>query len=225
MKSAILVHGHHLFADNWQGIVWGDPHNGVYGRVPTGLREALRFDADLIIFPTGSSKKDGLFDGEYALKVARERIAEIPEFADMSAQKARAWLDNRAVAETTSQNTREEVIASGQLALARGVERLVQVSSPTHIMRAHRDALAAFFKDETLRPLLRGLYAIASDVGYSASVDDVLIIEPRHRPDRPKIPFNGTLKDIFLFNDRPDLAEELNTEFVRVFGEFKKRLR
>ena len=88
MKTAILIHGHHLGTNNWDEVVWGNPLQGVYGRIPTGLREALRFEADIIFFPTGGSKRDGLFEGEQARAVAQEKMLEVPEFAGWEKEKA-----------------------------------------------------------------------------------------------------------------------------------------
>ena len=218
--NAVLIQGCHLQADEWEEIVWGRPKEGVLGRVPRGLLEALRLDAKLIIFGTGGSERAGLKEGEWALAIAKERIKTLPEFATIPDPVG--WLSERAVLELDSMNTLEEVTFAGRIARKRGAERLTLVSSPTHILRAHKAALSAFSADENLRPLLHGLSAVASDVSYAGTkVDDVLIIEPAHRPDRAQANFSETLRDIPLFIQDPSKAEELNAELAAVMKKFK----
>jgi hypothetical protein len=89
MKTAILIHGEHVQAHDWEHIVWGNPTQGVYGKVPKGLIEGLRWDADLLIFGTGASEKDGLKEGAFTLAYTQEHIGEIPEFKEMGIDVAR----------------------------------------------------------------------------------------------------------------------------------------
>jgi hypothetical protein len=88
------------------------------------------------------------------------------------------------VAECDSRNTLDEMKAAGRIFLARGVEKVILVSSPTHISRCVRDALVAFQTPETAT-LKRNLFAVASDTSYlGGRVEDVVIFEPPHRGDR-----------------------------------------
>jgi hypothetical protein len=74
--------------------------------------------------------------------------------------------------------------AAGRIFLDRGVEKVILVSSPTHIPRCIRDALAVFQEAE-FRGLKENLFATASDTGYlGGRVEDVAIFEPPHRGDR-----------------------------------------
>ncbi|OGG58822.1 hypothetical protein A2765_00375 [Candidatus Kaiserbacteria bacterium RIFCSPHIGHO2_01_FULL_56_24] len=223
MKTAILIHGHHLQADAWEDVVWGAPQEGRLGRVPKGLLEALQWDATMILFPTATSEKDGLKEGEYTLRLARERITTLSPFSEWGAEKSLAWLDERAVLELTSQDTRMELLASARIAHDAGIGRLVLVSSPTHILRVHKTALSLMAEDEAMRSFVHALYAVASDVSYAGtSVGDVVIIEPPHRPDRPKIFFNETLKPLAELQKRSDAGTELNDALRRVIDEFRK---
>lgn len=225
MKTAILIHGHHLHAEGWEDVVWGDPRKGVLGHVPKGLIEALQWDADVIFFGTGASKKDGLKEGEHTLRFTWQRIGEIPQFASMGTEAAEAWLDARAVLELTSQDTVSEIGVCADIARKCGIERLVLVSSPTHIMRAHRTALSLIAKDDAVRSFAHALYAVASDVPYAgATVDDVLIIEPPHRPDRPTVFFNKTLKPLEDIKRRSDLAHDLDVDLRTVIEKYRSRL-
>lgn len=225
MKTAVIVHGHHLQSAQWEHIVWGDPARGIYGRAAAGLREALRFDAAFVIFGTGASFKDGMPEAEHARAIAHRRIHELPEFRHMSKEAAQAWLDAHTLTETTAQNTRTEIEADARIALAQGCEALVLVSSPVHIMRAHKDALAIFSHHPELRVFLHNLFAVASDVNYEHTrVDDVVIIEPHHRPDVEHVPFHKTLAGLVKFIRRPDLAHSLNKALKDVMDDYEKKL-
>jgi hypothetical protein len=90
MHTCVLIHGLNLYANAWESIVWGNPQNGVYGRIARGFVEALRRDATTISFATGDAEKDGLKSGEYSFRLARERIATQPEFSSWGEEKARA---------------------------------------------------------------------------------------------------------------------------------------
>ncbi len=66
------------------------------------------------------------------------------------------------------------------------MERVILVSSPTHLPRCLRDACAIYGEDGDMSGLLRELYAAPSVTGYPGyTADDVAIFEPPHRPDRP----------------------------------------
>ena len=41
MKTGVLVHGCHLGALNWRGIMWGDPPDEL-GRIPKAVSVALQ---------------------------------------------------------------------------------------------------------------------------------------------------------------------------------------
>lgn len=225
MKAAVIVHGLHLHAAQWEHIVWGDPAKGIYGRAAAGLREALRFDAPFIIFGTGASFKDGMSEAEHTHAVARRRIAELPEFAHMGKEAAQAWLDAHTLLETTALDTRTEIEADARIALSQGCDALVLVSSPVHIMRAHKTALALFAHQGDLAPFRHNLFAVASDLNYEhTKVEDVVIVEPQHRPDRPHVPFHETLRGLWRFMRRPDLAPALNKALKDVIDDYEKRL-
>jgi hypothetical protein len=225
MKAAIIVHGHHLQAGQWELVVWGDPKHGVYGRAAVGLREALRFNASFVIFGTGASFRDHMPEAEHVRNIARNRIAELPEFSKMGIEAAQAWLDAHALLETTAVDTRTEIEADARIALAQGCDALVLVSSPVHIMRAHKTALALFSHQHEFKPFLHNLFAVASDVNYEhTKVDDVVIIEPHHRPDRPKVAFHETLQGLGKFMRRPDLAPSLNKALKDVIDDYEKKL-
>lgn len=224
METAILVHGHHLETADWESVVWGDPVHGVYGNVPKGLVEALRFDADTIVMGTGASEKDGLTEGEYALKIARERIHEIPEFKDMAPEDARAWLDARVVTEPTAQNTPQEIIAGAQIARGRGAVRLIQVACRTHSPRAYKTAISVLSANSDIRFFLDNFYSVTSGSKYdNGDSDDVVVIEPPHRPDRPHVFFNKTAQAIVEHMSDPR-ANDLDDALKRVIESYRTKI-
>lgn len=186
MRTAVLIHGCHLQAEGWEDIVWGKPRENILGRVPKGLLEAVKWDADMVIFSTGASEKDGLKEGEYTLLYALKHVEELRELIGWEGD-LRAWLTDLAELELTSQNTCEEVLASARMARSDKIERLLIVTSPSHVMRAHQEAISALGSDPELKYFLGNLYATASDTCYAGTkIEDVAIFEPPHRGDRPK---------------------------------------
>ncbi len=222
MHTAVIVHGHHLDTSDWEAIEWGDPRRGKLGNIPKGLVEALERDAATIVFGTAASMRGSLTEGDYALKIAKERIREIDAFSRI--EDADAWLDARVVIERTSTDTASEILAGARIALARGADTIVHIACRTHLPRAHATALRIIAAHDDVRPLLSHWYAIASDTSYEgADVDTVVVIEPPHRPDRPKVFFNTTLQPLAKYMNH-DLAPELNVALQKVFDEFSKRL-
>ena len=62
-KSGVLVHGCNLHTYQWKRIVWGKPPDEL-GRVPKGIFIALHEEADVMVFGTGASEKDGLLEAD-----------------------------------------------------------------------------------------------------------------------------------------------------------------
>lgn len=223
--TAILIHGCHLQAEAWEDITFGDPQNGRLGRVPKGILEALKWNATTVVFSTGASERDGLKEGEYVYRETVKRSEQLAALAGMRAPDFREWLEKVHILELTSQTTRQEIHASARLAKTRGESQIVLVSSPTHIMRCHQAALSVLGSDPELRFFLRDLYAVASDTSFANStVDDVVIIEPPHRGDMPKVPYHATAKGIFQFLKKPDLAFAFNDAWKELIDDTARKL-
>lgn len=201
MKTGVLVHGCHLDAYDWRGIVWGYPNKAQLGRVPKGVLVAHQHQAELLVFGTGASvrtvERDGatreMKEGEYTLDYLLrhfEQLAEFEPFAELDVVSLRARIEQIARAETRSQNTREEVRFAAEQFLEAGIEQMILVSSPTHISRCLRDAYTAL-EDSRFGPLRHHLYATPSDSPYLGSrAEDVVIFEPPHRADRHSAPIH-----------------------------------
>jgi hypothetical protein len=194
MKTAILIHGCHVDATNWENIMWGDPARGVFGRVPRALQLLNTEHASLLCWGTGASERDGVKEAQYIFDYTVKRVHALPQFNGKAASEVVAYLLDISHIDVESQNTSQEVEAAARACKAAQVERLILVSSPTHISRCLLEA-------EKLRAVggLRGIevFATSSDTCYADStVADVLIVEPPHRGDRSEVPTSEVLRRV-----------------------------
>lgn len=201
MKTGVLVHGCHLDAYDWRGIVWGYPAGDQLGRAPKGVLVAHQEQAELLVFGTGASQRvverDGeacvMKEGEYTLDYLRRHFDGLGEFAafdGIDLPRLRALVEASARTASRSQNTREEVTEAAEMFLEHGIERMILVSSPTHISRCLRDATSALERDR-FAALRHQLFATPSDSSYLGSrAEDVVIFEPPHRADRHSAPIH-----------------------------------
>lgn len=188
IRTGVLIHGRHLQAQEWERLVWGEPPD-LLGSVPRGILVAMEEDAKIVVFGTGASEKDGKKEAVYTMDFMWDNFSRLAEFTafrgrDLTFLKKRMM--EISVCETRSQNTAEEVKFAGEFFIVRDVEKVVLVSSPTHLARCFQTAYAVFETDEKLASLSRNLFATPSDTCYAGSkVSDVLILEPPHRGDDP----------------------------------------
>jgi len=201
VKTGVLVHGCHLDAYDWRGIVWGYPDEGELGRAPKGVLVAHQEQAEMLVFGTGASERvvdrDGekrtMKEGEYTLDYLLhhfDELADFPAFSKVDLKALRLQVESTARAASRSQNTREEVTEAAELFLENGIERMILVSSPTHISRCVRDAYTAL-EDSRFDRLRHQLFATPSDSSYLGSrAEDVVIFEPPHRADRHSAPIH-----------------------------------
>ena len=229
-KTGILVHGYNLDADRWESVAWGIPDDQV-GRVPMGVFLALSEQAEVMVFGSGASKKDGLLESEATALLMRERFDALagfslfenylPEVANPDSNlRYKERIESILHLDTGSRNTREEIEHAGRVFVDEGVERVILVSSPTHLPRCLRDACAVFEENGELSLLRNGLYAAPSVTGYAGcAAADVVIFEPPHRPDRNGLNVSGVVARIH------DIPEPGRKGFVRrldeLLSEFK----
>jgi len=184
-KVGILCHGYNLFSSDWQEIVWGVPAV-LMGRVPRAVLLALEERADILVFGTGASEKDGVKEGEYIKRYLLDHFYDLRYFEEMKHVGLNEFnfIRSISVSETTSMNTAQEALCSSRLLSAAGVNKMFVVSSPAH-ERSRRDNLVALRDNKELWPLIRGLSIVASDTG--PDPDKVIILEPAWggaKPDR-----------------------------------------
>lgn len=232
-KTGILVHGYNLHAGQWEDVTWGTPPERI-GRVPMGVLVAQSEQADVMVFGSGASEKDGLLESEAATRLLWERFDELAGFAVFkgweteltrppAASRFRQRIESILHLDRTSKNTRDEIAHAGRVFIDRDVERVILVSSPTHLPRCLRDACAIYGEDGDLSGLLRELYAAPSITGYPGyTAEDVAIFEPPHRPDRPggvdsRVGANRrTVKDHPDRPVRPDRPDHPGADLSRV---------
>jgi hypothetical protein len=189
-KTAVLIHGCHVQAREWNTIVLGDYPRGRLGRIPKGLQVADMFAAELVIWGTGASQFEGAKEAEVMRSAGYAYTQIHPTLSKWKClDEAKNHLD------TVSQNTADEIAAAGIVCQERGITRLVLVSSPTHIARCHQEALK--LRAEGKLPGIE-IMAMASDTCFADSTPgDVIIIEPPHRGDQPLVPMHLTIRKIF----------------------------
>jgi hypothetical protein len=227
MKTLVLIHGLHLGAKHWEDLAWGDPATGRLGKAAKGIAEAVKFDASIIVFGSGASQKGGTYEAQFTYNFALEHLAVLATHIGMTPGALKEWLNSRVRMDVNSQNTRDEVHNAFSIARENGIDRIILVSNPWHILRCMQVAFSECAKDTGSLHLLDNLYATASDpIAGEMRIDDIVIIEPPHRPDRPDVPFTITLKGLipFMTTDRLDVALNLNDALKKVIAEWKQKL-
>ena len=214
MRTAVLIHGCHLQADfqgkSWQDIVWGAPEGKLptlYGRGTMGLYVAVTEKAELIIFSTGASEREGMREGEYTWQYALRNRGLIALALGVSEATLMYYLSDRGELDTESKNTTQEVLRNLQLCANRSINRVFLVSSSWHIQRCHAEALSAA---EALRVSGQRVPAICA-VGSFGSASEVTVLEPPHRGDRPRTNWHTMARQFY------QIREEQRASFEQGF--------
>lgn len=188
LKTGILVHGYNLQAHGWEHVVWGNPPDQL-GRVPQALLTALQYDAISMVFGTGASQDtNGKSEALVTVEYMWENFTKLKEFLifkNLDIEYLRVLVRRIISIETTSKNTEEEILATSEFFLTKGVEQMVLVSSPTHLPRCLLRACAVLDGDQRFVQLRNHLVAVPSHTSSGRyGPDKVIIAEPPHRPDR-----------------------------------------
>ncbi|MEZ6096440.1 MAG: ElyC/SanA/YdcF family protein [Pirellulaceae bacterium] len=230
MRTGVLIHGCNLNIENWRHVAWGDQPT-LLGRIPQGLLAAYEMDAEVIVFGTGASEKafrlgdsprngEILFEAEYSFEylkmsfdslkrfgVWRKQVPEANDDARWSELKEK--LLSRIILDCRSQNTHEELDRAGQIFLEHDLDRIVLVSSPSHIVRCLRDAGSVYDLDGPYSKFANHVLACPSNTCYEGtSPSDVVVIEPPHRPDRHVVPTHRRIQRMLALQrlDQGDLV-------------------
>ncbi len=236
MKTGVLVHGCNLNIENWRHVAWGDSPRQL-GRIPQGVKVALQSNADMIIFGTGASEKafrlgnsesSGriLAEAEYSLEYLRlnfESLVRFDVFSEMDAfaskekiAETKALVLDMIALDLESKNTVEEIKNAGASFAAFGIEKVMLVSSPSHIVRCLRDAAEIFQNDPAFSTFCDNIHAIPSRTCYEGTTAaDVVVIEPPHRPDRHVVPTHRRIQRMLTLqklghDDLVSLIEEFD---------------
>ena len=168
MVYSVAVHccGYHLAALQWEKVVWGAPENRVNARLSQALQLAQEHDAQLLI-GTGASNIEGVLEARMMQKYGLQQLNE--------AHKWHSILTS-AILDESSQNTQAELAHSIAYCQQHNISKLLVVSSPWHIFRAHQQALLAVVGTDVQ------IMAVASQDDV-LPLADVVMVEPAHRPD------------------------------------------
>src|SRR3989344_6208486 len=134
IKRVVMIHGCHTGAQGWENIVWGNPPQ-VLGRALKGVDQALLVGADLIMWGSGGSQKEGLREATYTFRFTKEKLMKLRMWQGKRSEEITAYLDRVSVLDEVSQNTAQEIAAAFALCEERGIEELYLTSSATHIAR------------------------------------------------------------------------------------------
>ncbi len=241
MKTGILIHGCNLHIENWRHVAWGDPPEQM-GRVPQGILAALQFEAEMIVLGTGASQKEFmwgttdepgpmLLEAEFTLEYLKRSLAGLLSFADIAShfsgysetvalQHLEQILD-RISLDLVSQNTLQEVEQAGRQFAAAGVQRMVLVSSPTHIVRCLRDANQLIDERPGFQKWRSRVVACPSVTNYEGTrPGDVVVVEPPHRPDRHMIPTHRRIQRMLDLQRLPNADQ---VELIQAFDDLLQR--
>ena len=241
LKTGILVHGCNLQAENWRHIAWGGGP-GEMGRIPQGLLAAMTMDAEVIVFGTGASRKQFKFPGsphtgkmlleaEYSMAFLENRFDDLLRFkawADQCPAKSESeWqvlkdsLRSRIKLDIESNNTTGELQAAGEFFIEHDCQRVVLVSSPTHLVRVLRDASKVYQLNRKYESFQDHLLAMPSTTCYEGSTAaDVVVVEPPHRPDRQTIPTHRRIARMLALQQ---LDSNSLVAFISEFDELLQR--
>lgn len=235
-NTAVLIHGCHLETDGWETVAMGDLAKGSLGRISKGLLVAHQSEASLVYFGTGASRKEGKLESEYTFETAMQHWRELAAICDADDGGGDPydslflqWLQRVAEVDTETQNTHEEISRFLDMCVDRGVTKPILVSSPFHAPRCLQTAQVVFDRltnDSRYDVLRRNLSVVASDTNPTGlNTVDVVIVEPAHRGDTPRIPFFSQVRRLFQFLRRPELAWELHDDLSGLIDKYEKRLK
>jgi len=188
-KTGVLIHGYSLLSANWEEVVWGFPAKDSMGRLPKGILTAIEEEAMVLVFGTGSSEKDGKIEAAWMRDTVFERFEWLTDFSVFKGQEAmlersKNRLEKISVLEIESKNTRQEIKFAFDIFLEKGINEVIIISSPDHISRCLRDALAIVSEDKKFIGFSKRLSATPSEVPYSGPASEVIIIEPGADPKK-----------------------------------------
>jgi hypothetical protein len=186
--SAVLIHGHHLQAPEWERLVWGTSGLEQVGRIPRGIEVAVKEQASLIMWGTGASVDpvSGKKESEYTYSFALEHSKELAPYVGLDQETLTTFIKERSQLQLDTTNTKDETYEALKMCKEQGIHTLYLVSSPTHIPRC---LLTACQLQSEFAPIV--LCGVAAETFTEFwQPKDVAVVEPSHLPDRAETPFN-----------------------------------
>ncbi len=220
--AAVLIHGHHLQAPDWETLVWGTEGLGSVGRIPRGIEIAVKEDAQLIMWGTGASLdlKTGKKESEYTHDLALSRASELGRYVGLTESEVAEMIRSRSYIQRETTNTKDEVYEALKLCKEKGIHTLYLVSTSTHVPRCLLTACQ--FQDEFPDIVLCGVAASAVTAYWSPK--DTVVVEPSHRPDRADVPMQKLAKRLAGARKYPERAQRLYDDVAGLLDVFDKEI-
>lgn len=220
---AVLIHGHHLQAPDWEHFVWGERDLSRVGRIPRGIEVAIKEDAQLVIWGTGASgdSKTGKKESEFTHALAIERTGELAEYLGVEESRVLDILNNRSVVQVETTNTKNETQEALKVCKENGINTLYLVSTPTHVPRCLLTACQ--FQEDFPDIVLIGVAAESTKDYWHPK--ETAVVEPSHRPDRSEVPFNLLAKRMASARKYTDEAPQLYADIEALIDVFEKKVK
>lgn len=221
MKIGILIHVYHLGAQDWKGLIWGDPATDRLGTMPTFAELLLRIpkgDTLQSIIYSGPSSQDGLTEGAYARQYLLDHYEQLPVFSRLShiqelTPSARSVFDKRIhglLAGPVIKNTEDE-LTEAAIYLS-DCDMVYYIAAASHAPRCLQIQLRlrALGTIRASQPW----YLVPSETCFAGTtMYDLVIVEPPHRGDDPMLLFKPQLAEAI----RPyfTMTPEAKQQFIR----------
>jgi len=219
-KTGVLIHGLNVNLQDWERVVWGEPPN-THGRVVRGVATALEQDAEVLVFGTGATERDGKLEAVYTRDYLLEHFDKLEGFAlfkGVDFRAARKKILDILVAETRSKNTYQEVEQAAEIFLANGVEIPIHISSAAHMPRCIANACTVYRRDNRFATLAENVCGVVSNVSYGKyAPENVAIVEPPY-PGTSESELYALVSQIFDISS--DNRLEFDERFKALISEF-----
>jgi hypothetical protein len=188
MKTAVLIHGLHLEAHGWESMVWGDLEKNVWGTVPRGIEYAWHMQAEVIVWGSGASVRDGKKEAEVTYELALSRMDDLAVLCGTDSAILKSFVESRSIIDTEANDTAGEIKNTFMLAKKRGITDIVLVPVGSQAPIASRRALLLALEDDAYAQFRHHVLIAPSDGRYEGtSMNDIVIVAPAHRGDRVAI--------------------------------------
>jgi hypothetical protein len=218
-KTAILCHGKHLEAINWELHYWGDNQNKKLGQIPKLALLTNQINPDLIFVGSGSSKKGNIYESEYIIKHMLnnfENLKNFLQFQDIDLTALKQKIQRITKPDTISQTTNEELINIGEIFLQEGITKVFILSNPDHLPRCAQSA-HKIYQDPKYNQFNQNLYFVQSEIGFNGTTNPTTkIIEMPHRGDDQSPNLAEHIGSYF------SLSLEKKKEFIEIVKNFMK---
>lgn len=217
-STAVLIHGCHREAKNWDDIVFGE--NDRFGRVPTGINEAIKKNAQLIIWGSGLPDKNGIHESQYIYDLSiGDKLEKLSSKIKWDPNTLKNHLTRISYLDFESKNTTEEIRVALEKCKECKIKNLILISSPTHLPRCLQQA--CIIQEKNKYPIT--LYASPSQTCFADSKpEDVFILEPPHRPEQDSLPpFYKTLRKLFEVFSNLVTAQYFHQDLVNLFQKYQ----